>query len=174
MKTIAIVATLALAAASLAALGCGGDKSASSTGAAATGAASQAATAAAAATAMPGGKPGVVATCNKKGICTEYHNTIPDLSEDLCKGTDGTFAKGSTPCTTEKLLGTCVNKLTPDTTTFWYGGADELDVDKGICEALDGKWTVPAAASAAPSAASSAAAPATKMPGKATPGRKKR
>jgi hypothetical protein len=171
MKTTALVATLALAAASLTALGCGGDKSASSTGAAATGAAGQAATAAA----TPGGKPGVAATCNKKGICTEYHNSIPDLSEELCKGTDGTFAKGSTPCTTDKLLGTCVNKLTPDTTTFWYGGPDEADMDKGICEALDGKWTVPAAASAGPSAASSAAAPpAAKTPGKAVPARKKR
>ena len=171
MNTTHLAATLALAACSLLAVGCGGDKSSSTSGAAATGSPSPAATAAAA-----GGKVGVVATCNKKGVCSEYRNAVPDLSEDLCKGTDGTFVKGSTGCPSDKLLGTCVNKLTPDTTTFWYGGAEEAELDKGLCEALDGKWTVAAApkavasaAPAAPAAADPKGAPAAKTAAKAAP-----
>src|SRR5262245_6475416 len=132
MNTTHLAATLALVASSLVALGCGSEKSSGNTAAAASGTPG--------ATAAAGGKAGIVATCVKKGVCTEYRNSIPELSEDLCKGTDGAFNKGATPCSTDKLLGTCVNKITPDSTTYWYGGPEEADLDKGLCEALDGKW----------------------------------
>jgi len=155
MKISTLAATLALVATPLLA-GCGSDKSSSSTGA------SPGGTTAAAA----GGKAGIVATCVKKTACTEYRNSVPDLSEDLCTGTDGAFKKGATPCPTEKLLGTCVNKLTPDSTTYWYGGAEEADLNKGLCEALEGKWT-PAPSKAAAGGSGAAAAGTAAAPGAA-------
>ena len=147
MKLVTFAA-LALVSSSLFALGCGKGASPSSSGASSaddTGAAAPSPTTAA--TAAAGGK-GIVATCVKPkgGACTEYRTSIPDLSEELCKGTDGTFNKGAAaaPCPTEKLLGTCVNKATPEATNYFYGGADDLDIYKGLCEGLDGKWSAPA------------------------------
>jgi hypothetical protein len=169
MKPVTFAA-LALASASLVTLGCDKGASPSSAGASSsagdTGAAAPSPTGAAAA-APAGGKGGLVAACVKKnGACTEYRGSIPDLSEELCKGTDGAFNKGAdaAPCPTEKLLGTCVNKATPEATNYFYGGPDDLDIYKGICEGLDGKWSAPAAPT------SSATAPG-KAPAKAAPAR---
>ncbi len=176
MMNISNVAAFALAVFSTVAIGCGGDKSSSSTGAAAAGPAAPGSTAAAAAPGAAGGKPGVIATCVKKTACTEYRNTIPDLSEELCTGMDGVFSKGATPCATDKLLGTCVPKATPDATTYWYGAPEEADVSKSVCEAIEGKWTVPGKQAAGTSSAAAAPATTGKAPRSvpATPARKKR
>jgi hypothetical protein len=140
-------------------LGCGNKSSdgSSAKGAAATGTARAA---------TPGG---IVATCVKgKTICVEYKNTIPDFAEDMCHaGPDYVWKPGSAPCPTDKLLGKCVSKVTPDETTYWYGGPEELDVDKGICEAI-GQWTAAAPAHASATAAS---APS---PGPVGPAKKKK
>jgi hypothetical protein len=113
--------------------------------------------------ASPGG---IAATCVKgKDVCVEYKNSIPELAEEICKGgPDYVWKPGSTPCPTEKLLGKCTTKLTPDETTYWYGGPEEADVDKGLCEVV-GQWTAVAAtqpARAATGAATSAPTPAKK------------
>jgi hypothetical protein len=133
------------------ALGCGNK---SSDGASAKGAAATGTTGAAA----PGG---IVATCVKgKTICVEYKNTIPDFAADMCHaGPDYVWKPGAAPCPTDKLLGKCVSKAVPDETTYWYGGPEELDIDKGICEAV-GQWTAATPARATANATAAAATPA--------------
>jgi hypothetical protein len=136
MNISTLTAALALAAASLA--GCGNKSSSGDSAVATAGTTAPGGTTAAAA---GGGKGAIVATCVKKTVCTEYRNEIPMLAEDFCKGSDETFKKGSTPCPTEKLLGTCVNKLAPDATNYWYGDREDADIDKNLCVNLDGTWT---------------------------------
>jgi hypothetical protein len=104
---------------------------------------------------------GIAASCVKgTTVCVEYKNAIPDFAEEMCKaGPDYVFRKGSAACPTDKLLGKCTSKATPDEISYWYGGPEEADVDKGICEVL-GQWT--------PAAAKTSAAATTK-PNAATP-----
>jgi hypothetical protein len=113
--------------------------------------------------ATPGG---VVASCVKgKTTCVEYKSTIPDFAEEMCHaGPDYVWKPGANPCPTEKLLGKCLVKALPDETTYWYGGPDDLDLDKGLCEAL-GQW-VPASA---PAAKATSGAPAAGGPAPASP-----
>jgi len=136
------------------ALGCGKSQDAAKGGAAAS-------------TTKAAAPGGIAATCVKgKTTCVEYKNTVPDFAEEMCKaGPDYVWKPGSAPCPTDKLLGKCLVKTLPDETTYWYGGPEELDIDKGICEAL-GQW-VPASAPAA--AKPAAATPAGATPAAATP-----
>jgi hypothetical protein len=102
----------------------------------------------------------VVATCKHKDIpkCEEIYNDVSKFSEDMCKESGATFARGSTPCPTENLLGTCLFKPAAADANgqkdFYYKGAGD---NKGSCEALKAEWT-PAAEPAKPSAAKPSAA----------------
>lgn len=100
---------------------------------------------AAPANAKPGDTAGkaIVATCVKgTTTCVEYRTTLPDHVEEMCKaGPDYVFRKGPTPCPTDKVAGTCTNKLTPDETSYWYGTSPEdAELAKGLCEIM-GQWT---------------------------------
>jgi 2-oxoglutarate dehydrogenase E2 component (dihydrolipoamide succinyltransferase) len=158
--TTALALTLSVFASSTLVAGCGGDKSSSTGGTAAAGSAAPAAA---------GGKPVVVASCARKTACTEYRNTIPDLSEDLCKGTDGTWSKGSTPCPTDKLVGTCTPKASPDSVSFYYGGKDDAEIAKGLCDVLEGVWAPPAGGAASGTSTAGAAPQAKGAPPAAAP-----
>lgn len=121
------------------------------------------------------GKAGIVATCVKGTTsCVEYRNNLPDYVEEMCKaGPDYVFRKGSTPCPTEKLLGTCFSKAAPDETNYWYGNSpEEADVAKGVCDVV-GQWT-PAGKASATATAAAAPPKAPAAPAGATPSKKKK
>jgi hypothetical protein len=164
MKPTSLALTFAVLALSSLAVGCGSKSSGGDTSAAAAPSGAPAAA-----------KGGIVATCVRKASCTEYRNSADELTESLCTGLEGKWNKSSTPCATEKLVGTCTPKSSPDSSTLYYGGPEDQEIDKGLCEALEGTWkagpTAKAAASSAPAAsgAPAAAAPAGAAPAKHEP-----
>jgi hypothetical protein len=163
--TTALALAFTALATSTVAVGCGGDKSSTTGGTAAAGSSTAASTA--------GNKPAIVATCARKTACTEYRKEIPDLAEGLCTGTEGKFNKGSTPCPTDKLVGSCTPKSSPDSVTLYYGGPDDLEIAKGLCDVLEGSWTpAPAASGSAPAGAGAGAPQAKGTPPAAPPAAK--
>ncbi len=125
----------------------------------------------------PAAADAVVATCTDPDtkICKEYLGTAPTLAADLCKGLEGhgVFANGKTPCSREKLSGTCVVKSdTANEVHLYYlqgeaSETDQADVNKVGCEMKEGKWT------AAPPSAKPAAAPAAPKAPAGKPAKKK-
>lgn len=182
--SLACFALLALAA-SLA--GCGNKQEAPSSAGASAAPAQNAPPAAAsgtAAAAAPGGERPVLGSCNDKssGMCKEYLGVLPLLAEDLCKGLEGkgVLTKGSTPCSRDKLVGTCEIKG-DEASELWYYYAQAgitADMNKMGCEIV-GKWTPASKAAAAASGAASApastgAAKPAGAPAKPAPAPKKR
>jgi hypothetical protein len=118
----------------------------------------------------------VLATCTVKlgsrGLaeCTEYFGSVPTMANDMCKGGEGTFASGSTPCA-EGATGKCVYAAKaagePGETHYYYAGA--VGDPKGSCELLGAVWTQLPGAKAA-STAPAAGGPAPKAAAK--PGKK--
>lgn len=112
-----------------------------------------------------GGKQEVLATCNVKslGKCSENYGMVPTLAADLCKGEEGVFTKGSTPCPADGVIGTCdfkpKNAGDPGEIHYYY--SNSVGDPKGSCEALGAAWTAKAAAPTATAAASAAASGAT-------------
>src|SRR5262245_14323492 len=100
-STLSALSVVALTAFGFLALGSSKSDKSSSTDPAASGSA--------AAKAGGGEKKEVLATCNIKslGKCTENYGMVPTLAADLCKGDEGVFSKGSTPCPTEGVIGSC-------------------------------------------------------------------
>lgn len=98
--------------------------------------------------APPVEKPGVLATCLGKGLCDEFRNKIPATAESSCAKRNGTFSRGAIGCpTNDRLVGVCgESKVTPETTSYWYGEADAAHDDQAMCESpmVGGKWTLKA------------------------------
>jgi hypothetical protein len=124
------------------------------------------------AAAMPGSTSGssagasklpIVATCSisypgrGQAVCTELHGTsVPVGAADKCKGDEGTFVTGSTPCSPAGATGKCEHATEIE---FSYAGA--VGDPKGSCEALGNTWTaLSPATAAAPASATAPAAPA--------------
>ena len=159
---------LALTILALGATACG--KNTSQDGSSAGPASSASTTSAGTAGGAVGAANGVGATCNDPDtkICKEYLGAVPVLAADFCKGPEGhgVFTKGGSPCSREKLSGTCVIKTDAanEVHAYYLQGeapeSDQADVNKIGCEMKEGKWTA-APPSAKPSS-TPAKAPAAK------------
>jgi hypothetical protein len=127
--------------------------------------------------AVVGTANGVGATCNDPDtkICKEYLGAVPVLAADFCKGPEGhgVFTKGGSPCSREKLSGTCVIKTDAanEVHAYYLQGeapeSDQADVNKIGCEMKEGKWT------AAPPSAKPSSTPAPAKAPAAKPAKKK-
>ena len=119
---------------------------------------SSAATLTGAAAPAPAG--GIIATCNNPtdGKCKEFKGAMGIAEEDSCKSLGGVYKKESTPCSQDKLLGTCAQADsslgTNDVDYFYKAEGTTADSMKSLCEGvMSGKWV------AAPKAAGPAAKP---------------
>ncbi len=116
------------------------------------------------AAAAPAAAGGILATCNNPtdGKCKEFKGAMGLAAEDSCKTLGGVFKKDATPCSHDKLLGTCAQADSSsgmDDVDYFYK-ADGVNADgmKSLCEGvMSGKWT-PAAKTAAAAPAAKAAA----------------
>jgi hypothetical protein len=114
--------------------------------------------------AAPATAGAILATCNNPtdGKCKEFKGVMGIADEDSCKSLGGTFKKDSTPCSHDKLLGSCAQADTSlglDAVDYFYK-ADGATADgmKSLCEGvMSGKWTAaPKGAPAAPAAKAAA------------------
>jgi hypothetical protein len=98
----------------------------------------------------PTGAPGTIqSTCTHKAdaLCTEHLGAEGFDPAQTCKGLggDGVYAKGSTPCSHDNLLGTCTRTdATSNLNDIDYhykqpGGATAADL-KSICDIQSGVW----------------------------------
>jgi hypothetical protein len=78
--------------------------------------------------------------------CTEYYGKLPDGVEDSCKKDDGTFAAGSTPCSTDNAIGKCASAGTATASKTVVSYKTSVGDAKGSCEALGNTWTALGAA----------------------------
>ena len=122
---------------------------------------SSAPSAAPGAAAAPAGA--ISATCNNKGdgVCTETMGAAGLGAENSCTVLGGVYAKGSTPCPRENVVGTCAQV---DATSglndlrYYYKGAASAADMKMLCESvMSGVWA--AAPKPTAQAASRPAAP---------------
>ena len=104
-----------------------------------------------------GGAPGTIqSTCTNKAAakCTEHLGAEGFDPAQTCKGLagDGVYAKGSTPCPRDNLIGTCTrtdasSNLNDVDYHYKQAGSTAADL-KSICDIQSGVWTAapPAAA----------------------------
>jgi hypothetical protein len=105
----------------------------------------------------PSGAPGTIqSTCTNKtdASCTEHMGAEGFDPAQTCKGLagDGVYAKGSTPCPRDNLIGTCTRTDAASNLNdidYHYkqaGGATAADL-KSICDIQSGVWAAAPAAS---------------------------
>jgi hypothetical protein len=94
------------------------------------------------AAAAPAAAGGILATCNNPtdGKCKEFKGAMGIAAEDSCKTLGGVFKKDATPCSHDKLLGTCAlvdSSLGLDDVDYFYK-ADGVNADgmKSLCEGV--------------------------------------
>lgn len=117
----------------------------------------------------------VLATCTIKyptrGLaeCRELNGMVPTLASDMCKGDEGSFSMGSTPCPSEGATGKCTyaakNDGEPGEVHYFYAAA--VGDPKGSCELLGASWSTISSAPASQPAANNAPAKAPAAPPKA-------
>ncbi len=132
------------------------------------------------AAAAAAGTPGTVtATCNNKGDgkCTEVMGAEGLGADESCTRLGGVYAKGSTPCPREHIVGTCArtdkDSSLNDLDYYYKQEGQDAATLKSLCEGvMSGTWAAPTAApAAAPATKGPPAAKAT--PAKAAPAKKK-
>ena len=116
----------------------------------------------------------VLATCVDTGAstCREFKGLVPTTAEEFCKrGDTGKFAKGSTPCPRDGVVGTCTSKGDDASEIrYRYKAKDETapaaaDNAKAACEMVSGVWAATTLA-ATPAGPAAKAAPAAVKPKK--------
>jgi len=103
----------------------------------------------------PTGAPGTIqSTCTHKAdaLCTEHLGAEGFDPAQTCKGLagDGVYAKGSTPCPRDNLIGTCTrtdasSNLNDIDYHYKQAGSKASDL-KSICDIQSGVWATAAAA----------------------------